>query len=83
MNEIIEALHTAKWRVTMHDVGLDTAVLVLAVVIDDPTDMWYLGRFCMENDFDMGACFYVPKSGVVYFPLHKIDTKAYQKIMSI
>jgi len=80
MKEIIETLIHAKWRVTMHDVGLDTADLVLAVVIDDPTDMWYLGRFCMENDLDMGACFYVPKSGVAYFPRLRVDAKAYALI---
>lgn len=81
MNEIIQCLRDARWKVTIHDVGHDTADFVLAVIIDDPTDLWYLGRFCMENDLDIGACFFVPKTGVAYFPRLRVDAKVYGVIV--
>ena len=81
MNHIIETLTKGNWRVTMHDVGRDTPVLVLAVVMEEPTDLWYLAQFCMENKLETGACLYERRA--VYFPAHKIDAKAYEKILSL
>lgn len=44
MKEIIDLLRNEGLRVTIHDTGLEEVYFVLAVVIDEPLDIWYVAR---------------------------------------
>ena len=42
MKELIQKLRDEHLKVTIHDIGEDKAVFALAVVIDEPLDIWYV-----------------------------------------
>jgi hypothetical protein len=48
MKDLIQKLRDEHLKVTIHDIGEDKAVFALAVVIDEPIDIWYVA-------FGMGA----------------------------
>ena len=42
MKDLIQKLRDEHFKVTIHDIGEDKAVFALAVVIDEPLDIWYV-----------------------------------------
>jgi hypothetical protein len=44
MKELIQKLRDEHLKVTIHDIGIDTAVFALAVVIEEPIDIWYVAH---------------------------------------
>lgn len=42
MKDLIQKLRDEHLKVTIHDIGEDRAVFALAVVIDEPIDIWYV-----------------------------------------
>lgn len=42
MQDLIQKLRDEHLKVTIHDIGEDKAVFALAVVIEEPVDIWYV-----------------------------------------
>ena len=78
---IIQMLRQGGWQVTLHDVGVDRAELVLAVRLDEPLDLWYLSQDCGLNNLHMGAVF-LTATNIVYFPLLVVDADDYREVMA-
>lgn len=78
---IIQLLKNGGWQVTLHDVGVDRAELVLAVKVSDAIDLWYLARDCVRNHLEMGAVF-LTANNIVYFPLFVADADDYKAVMA-
>jgi ribosomal protein S12 methylthiotransferase accessory factor YcaO len=74
MKELIQKLRDEHLKVTIHDIGEEKAVFVLAVVIDEPIDIWYVA-------FVMGANT-IPKmiGNLLVFPELVVDVKTYDFI---
>lgn len=49
MQDLIQKLRDEHLKVTLHDIGEGKAVFALAVVIDEPIDIWYVA-FVMGSD---------------------------------
>lgn len=78
--QTIKTLKGCGWKLTMHDVGIDQAEMVLAVKVNDAVDLWYLSQDCALNDLLMGAVF-MTADNIVYFPLFVLDSDDYKAIM--
>ena len=76
-DELIDALRLEKFKVTIHDIGTDKAEFVLAVVIEEPLDIWYLAKV-MKNGFS------IPKveGRLLVFPDMPVDVQTYDYICS-
>jgi hypothetical protein len=76
MKDLIQKLRDEHLKVTIHDVGTETAVFALAVVIEEPIDIWYVA-------FVMGVEV-IPKiiGKLLVFPELVIDVKTYDFIVS-
>lgn len=74
MKDLIQKLRDEHLKVTIHDIGEEKAVFVLAVVIDEPIDIWYVA-------FVMGA-HTIPKmvGKLLVFPELVVDVKTYDFI---
>jgi hypothetical protein len=74
MKELIQKLRDEHLKVTIHDIGEDRAVFALAVVIDEPLDIWYVA-------FVMGSGVIPIMSGkLLVFPNLVVDVKTYDFI---
>jgi hypothetical protein len=75
MIELIQKLRDEHLKVTIHDIGEDKAVLVLAVVIDEPLDVWYVSLI-------MRHAAPLPKleGNILFFPELIVDAKTYEYI---
>ncbi len=75
MKHIIDALRQEKIKVTIYDNGTDKVDFVLAVVIDEPIDIWYVASI-------IGRTAVLPEMGdhLLYFPSLQIDTDTYDYI---
>jgi hypothetical protein len=74
MKELIQKLRDVHLKVTIYDIGVDKAVFALAVVIDEPLDIWYVA-------LTMGANV-IPKviGNLLVFPDLVVDVKTYDFI---
>lgn len=74
MKELIQKLRDEHLKVTIYDIGEEKAVFVLAVVIEEPIDIWYVA-------FVMGYSF-APKiiGKLLVFPQLVVDVKTYDFI---
>jgi hypothetical protein len=74
MKEIVQKLRDEHLKVTIHDIGKETAVFALAVVIEEPIDIWYVA-------FVMGADI-IPKvvGNLLVFPELIVDVETYDMI---
>ena len=74
MKDLIQKLRDEHLKVTIHDIGEEKAVFVLAVVIDEPIDIWYAA-------FVMGVGV-IPKmiGNLLVFPELVVDVKTYDFI---
>lgn len=74
MKDLIQKLRDEHLKVTICDIGEDKAVFALAVVIDEPIDIWYVA-------FVMGANT-IPKmiGKLLVFPELVVDVKTYDFI---
>jgi ribosomal protein S12 methylthiotransferase accessory factor YcaO len=71
MQDLIQKLRDQNFKVTIHDIGEDKAVFALAVVIDEPIDIWYVA-------FAMGYGFAPKMIGkLLVFPQLVVDVKTY------
>jgi hypothetical protein len=74
MKELIQKLRDEHLKVTIHDIGEDKAVFALAVVIDEPIDIWYVA-------FVMGSGVIPIMIGkLLVFPKLVVDVKTYDFI---
>jgi hypothetical protein len=75
MQDLIQKLRDEHLKVTIHDIGEDKAVFVLAVVIDEPIDIWYVA-------FVMGGNRTIPTmiGKLLVFPNLVVDVKTYDFI---
>lgn len=75
MKHIIDALRKEKIKVTIYDNGTDKVDFVLAVVIDEPIDIWYVASI-------IGRTAVLPVMGdhLLYFPSLQIETDTYDYI---
>ena len=74
MRDLIQKLRDEHLKVTIHDIGEDKAVFALAVVIDEPLDIWYVAHV-------MGGGV-IPKivGKLLVFPALVVDVKTYDFI---
>lgn len=74
MKDLIQKLRDEHLKVTIHDIGEDKAVFALAVVIDEPIDIWYAA-------FVMGSSFTPKMIGkLLVFPQLIVDVETYDFI---
>jgi hypothetical protein len=75
MKNIIDALRRAKIKVTIYDNGTDKVDFVLAVMIVDPIDIWYVANV-------IGRAGVVPyiDGRHLFFPALRIDSDTYDYI---
>lgn len=75
MRHIIDALRKEKIKVTIYDHGTERVDFVLAVVIDEPIDIWYVSSI-------IGRTEVLPfmDGQYLFFPSLKIDTDTYDYI---
>ena len=74
MKDLIQKLRDEHFKVTIHDIGEDKAVFALAVVIDEPIDIWYVA-LVMGSDVIP-----VMIGKLLVFPKLKVDLKTYDFI---
>jgi hypothetical protein len=74
MKDLIQKLRDEHLKVTIHDIGEDKAVFALAVVIDEPIDIWYVA-FVMGSDVIP-----VMIGKLLVFPKLVVDVKTYDFI---
>ena len=74
MKDLIQKLRDEHLKVTIHDIGEDKAVFALAVVIDEPIDIWYVALVM--------SCNVTPKmiGKLLVFPDLVVDVKTYDFI---
>lgn len=75
MKHIIDALRKEKIKVTIYDNGTDKVDFVLAVVIDEPIDIWYVA-----NVIGRTAALPFMEGQHLFFPSLQIDTDTYDYI---
>lgn len=74
MKELIDSLRQQKFFPTIYDMGTNKPEFVLAVIVDEPIDIWYLSRLMP----DVG---YLMMNGkLLYFPQMKINAEIYEYI---
>jgi len=75
---VIDLLREDEFVVTIHDRGTNEEVkFCLAVKIDDPLHLYYLGR--KLSMFSLGVPYY-SQTGLAYFPAVEIDAELYEYI---
>jgi hypothetical protein len=74
MIDIVQKLRAELLKVTIHDIGEDRAVFALAVVIDEPLDIWYVALAMGPRP--------IPKivGKLLVFPELVVDVKTYDYI---
>jgi hypothetical protein len=74
MIDLIQELRGEHLKVTIHDIGEDKAVFALAVVIDEPLDIWYVALAMGPRP--------IPKiiGKLLVFPELVVDAKTYDFI---
>ena len=75
MKNIIDALRRAKIKVTIYDNGTDKVDFVLAVVIDEPIDIWYVASIIGRT----GVLPFI-EGRYLFFPSIQIDSDTYDYI---
>lgn len=75
MKNIIDALRRAKIKVTIYDNGTDKVDFVLAVVVDEPIDIWYVAAIIGRTGVLPGM-----DDRYLFFPNLKIDSDTYDYI---
>ena len=75
MKDLIQKLRDEHLKVTIHDIGEDKAVFALAVVIDEPIDIWYVATV-------IGRAGVLPfiEGRYLFFPSLQIDSDTYDYI---
>ena len=74
MKDLIQKLRDEHLKVTIHDIGEGKAVFALAVVIDEPIDIWYVA-------FVMGSGVTPKMIGkLLVFPQLIVDVETYDFI---
>ena len=75
MKHIIDALRKEKIKVTIYDNGTEYADFVLAVVIDEPIDIWYVASIIGRT----GVLPFI-EGRYLFFPSLQIDADTYDYI---
>jgi hypothetical protein len=76
MIDLVQKLRDELLKVTIYDIGEETAVFVLAVVITEPIDIWYVALAIGASPSA------IPKviGNLLVFPELVIDAKTYDYI---
>ena len=85
MNTAIDVIKAMKFkhlarRLTIHDVGLVEAELVLAYKCEDEVDLWYIALDMKDCDLYVGAVYWYAPKRLAYFPELKIDELAFKEL---
>ena len=75
MKDIIDTLRLEEYKVTIHDIGTDKAEFVLAVVLEDMIDIWYVATV-MKHDFIIPRL----EGRLLFFPALPVDAQTYDYI---
>jgi hypothetical protein len=78
MKTIIDMLRREFFTVTIHDCGKDEVKFCLAVQIEEPVDMYFLGR--LLADVHLGVPAYT--KDFAYFPTMEVDAETYGYILA-
>ena len=80
MKTIIEMLRREFFTVTIHDCGKDEVKFCLAVQIEEPVDMYFLGRLLAQlPDLGCPAC----TKELAFFPMLEVDAETYGYILAL
>jgi hypothetical protein len=83
MKTIIQTLIDARQPVTIADIGRHgAATFCLALKVYEPLDLWYLSQFAVTHRLELGVPVFDPKQGLVFFPMHVIDTECFDLIVN-
>jgi hypothetical protein len=74
MKELIDNLRQQKFFPTIYDMGVNKLDFVLAVIVDDPIEIWYLSRVMSDVGVPM------LDGRLLYFPDMKINAETYEYI---
>ena len=77
MKDLIETLQATGFKLTLHDADGD---FVLAIKVDDPSELFYIGAWAAENKSYLGACHFSERNKIAYFPLQIVDKEGYELI---
>lgn len=85
MNTAIEVIRAMKAnnnarRLTIHDVGVVEAELVLAYKCEDEIDLWYAALEMQACGLYVGAVYWYAPRKVAYFPEVAVDADAYREL---
>jgi hypothetical protein len=72
MIELIDSLRQQKFFVTMYDMGKNKLDFVLAVIVDEPIEIWYVSRVMHDVGIPM------LDGRLLYFPVMKINAETYE-----
>jgi hypothetical protein len=79
MKTIIDMLRRETFTVTIHDCGEDEVKFCLAVKIEEPVDMYFLGRLSVEmEELGCPSC----TGELAYFPFLEVDAETYSLILA-
>ena len=74
MRDLIDSLRQQKFFVTMYDMGNKKPDFVLAVIMDEPIEIWYASRAMHDVGVPM------MDGRLLYFPEMKINAETYEYI---
>lgn len=85
MTPTIEAIKALKGtflgrRLTIHDVGVVEAELVLGIKCEDEIDIWYVALDIKNCNLYFGAPHWYANKNILYFPEMKVDAQAYGEL---
>ena len=72
---ITDALRQANMKVTIHDMGSNYVDFVLAVIIDEPVDIWYAAKALDGLNVTASV-----KGNMLFFPEMKLSAEDYKHI---
>lgn len=87
MNTAVEIIRAMKDNrtarlLTIHDVGVVEAELVLAYKCEDEVDLWYAALEMQACGLYVGAVYWYAPKRIAYFPEIKIDEEAFRELTS-
>jgi hypothetical protein len=74
MKELIQKLRDEHLKVTIYDIGVENAIFALAVVIEEPIDIWYVALLMGPE--------VIPRviGKILVFPEMIVDAENYKRI---
>ena len=76
MSALIDLLRENQYEVTLHDCGIQDAKFCLAIMINEPVDLFYLGE--LLGNYNLGVA--MVKDNLLYFPSKPVSAELYEYI---